>query len=445
MSVTDKRLLDVAHFADLTSWSVLDVVGGRIKSNFPIVPLSRILKRIKDPVNIERDVQYKRITIRQHGRGVVLRDEIKGEEIGTKRQFIAHAGLLIISRIDARNGAFGIVPVELEGAIVTNDFWLFEVQNASPEYLMLVLSSKSFQAQWQSQSSGTTNRQRVTEDRFLATQVILPPEDTQRELCEGYNAKIKLSRELIKLSNEVKVASEDYFLSVLSISSFPQSHINNSVMYTYRYKNLTRWDVWALASGNLASNIYQSVPFAQIIVGKPLYGANEKTIKTKTDVRYIRITDINDDGTLGDDFVSASNVDQKYILKENDFLIARSGNTVGKTFLYTAAVGRAIFAGYLVKYVLNSEKVLPEYLFYYTKCCVFRQWIESNKRIFGQPNINGKEYLSAPIILPPLAIQQKIVVKLKAMSLKSRALSLKAEECLRDARRRFDEVVFNET
>lgn len=101
-----------------------------------------------------------------------------------KRQFTAHAGQLIISRIDARNGAFGVIPNELEGAIVTNDFWLFEVENVLPEYLMLILSSDLFQKYWQTQSSGTTNRQRILEDAFLNSRIALPTTNIQSEIVK---------------------------------------------------------------------------------------------------------------------------------------------------------------------------------------------------------------------------------------------------------------------
>ena len=167
MAATNISLLHIAHFSGPSKWSAQDTVFDNVDNRFPLVPLSKILTRVKEAVEIEDVALYKRITVRLYGQGVLLRDEVLGKEIGTKRQFVAHAGQLIISRIDARNGAFGIVPEELEGAIVTNDFWLFEVHNALSEYLMLVLSSELFQQYWQMQSSGTTNRQRISEDSFL--------------------------------------------------------------------------------------------------------------------------------------------------------------------------------------------------------------------------------------------------------------------------------------
>ena len=180
------------------------------------------------------------------------------------------------------------------------------------------------------------------------------------------------------------------------------------------------------------------------MIGKPLYGANEKAVKIKSDVRYIRITDINEDGTLNDDVVSAKTVEGKYLLKENDFLIARSGNTVGKTFLYKEVFGKCIFAGYLVRYKLNCKKIIPEYLLYYTKSSLFKSWIQNNQRIFGQPNINGQEFLNADIIIPDIAKQQEIVKRINNLrsEISNRNLEIKAITSL--AKKQFEEAVFGE-
>lgn len=442
MEKTNKQLLQITHFSDLLKWSACDAVFDKRASRFPLVPLSKVLMRVKEPIMVEDDKLYKRITVRLYGQGVLQRDEVPGRGIGTKRQFVAHAGQLIISRIDARNGAFGIVPSDLDGAIVTNDFWLFQVQNASPEYLMYVLSSDLFQKYWQTQSSGTTNRQRVSEREFLNSMIALPSPDQQQKLITRLKHYYSSATALEVQAQKMKEKADNYFKSVLSASIIEEKN-SHSLLSLFSYHDLSRWDVW-VKHGYYTSKEYKSVLFGSLTEGKPLYGANEKAIKAKTDVRYIRITDINDDGTLGEDFVSASKVDPKYLLSENDFLIARSGNTVGKTFLYDPKYGKAIFAGYLVKYKINCEKVLPKYLLYYTKSSIFKQWIESNKRIFGQPNINGQEYLSAPIILPPLDVQSLIVDKIQHFYNLSQEYLSQAKEKIASGQFDFEEAVFGE-
>ena len=173
-----------------------------------------------------------------------------------------------------------------------------------------------------------------------------------------------------------------------------------------------------------------------------MYGANVKAIKVESDVRYIRITDINEDGTLNEDIVSAEKVEEKYLLKENDFLIARSGNTVGKTFLYKKENGKAIFAGYLVKYNLNLEKVNPEYLLYFTKSKLFKNWIKSNQRISGQPNINGQEYLLSPIVIPPIDTQNKVANQIKIIKDKIQLLKSKVNLNYKEAIKEFEQAIF---
>ena len=123
--------------------------------------------------------------------------------------------------------------------------------------------------------------------------------------------------------------------------------------------------------------------------------------------RYVRITDINDDGTLNDDLVSSSNLkdDDTYRLKYGDFLFARMGATVGKTYAYRS--GNLIFAGYLIKFSLKTDIVLPEYLFAYTKTNEYLSWVKNNQSGAAQPGINAKKYGSLRVPVPPLDLQNQ--------------------------------------
>ncbi|NJN58741.1 MAG: hypothetical protein HC879_15215 [Leptolyngbyaceae cyanobacterium SL_5_9] len=93
-----------------------------IATAYPMVPLGRLLTRQKEEVFIQELESYARITIRMNGQGITLKDYVLGSQIGTKKQFIARSGQLVLSRIDARNGAFGILPDECDNAIITGNF-----------------------------------------------------------------------------------------------------------------------------------------------------------------------------------------------------------------------------------------------------------------------------------------------------------------------------------
>lgn len=443
------KYLSTAQFATITSWSAVAPII--MPSAFPKsnnIRLSTIIKRVKDTISIEDKTLYKRITIKQYGQGVTQRDTVLGKDIGTKKQFIASGGQLIISGIDARNGSIGIVPNELSGAIVTNDFWLFDVsEKANTQYLLLLLSSELFQLYWQSKSSGTTNRQRINQNDLLALEIPLPNLAIQEKIVAKYNAVIGEAEQYeTKVSNlEEKV--NKIFIEELGIIVKQSKESNCSYNYikTFELSSINRWDVWN-SKEKYTSNKFQEVLLESIIIGKPVYGANEKAVKKESDVRYLRITDINEDGSLNNEIVSAKKVEEKYLLSNNDFLIARSGNTVGKTFLYKVEHGKCLYAGYLIKFVLNTEKVIPEYLLHYTKSAIFKDWITSNQRVFGQPNINGQEYLKAPIILPKDKVtQQKIIDNVLAVKTEIKTCKQKVVSLREYAKKKFEEEVFSET
>lgn len=157
-------------------------------------------------------------------------------------------------------------------------------------------------------------------------------------------------------------------------------------------------------------NIYR---LKYLLNSQMLYGANEAgSFYTNNAVRYIRITDITEDNKLKD---SAENLylsiekAKPYILKDKDVLFARSGATVGKAFMYLNEYGKSAFAGYLIKAECNTQKLLPEYLFYYTQSSLYEYW---KNMIFIQAtiqNIGANKYSNMPIIQMSLDEQNQIV------------------------------------
>ena len=86
--------------------------------NWQNLKLGSFLKRHYDSVQIDDFVKYKRITIKTKGQGIDIRDEVEGVEIGTKNQFKVKTNQFLLSKIDAMNGAFGIVPEQCNGGII---------------------------------------------------------------------------------------------------------------------------------------------------------------------------------------------------------------------------------------------------------------------------------------------------------------------------------------
>lgn len=155
----------------------------------------------------------------------------------------------------------------------------------------------------------------------------------------------------------------------------------------------------------------KKVPLKTLLLENPQYGANEIGIErySYTEPRYIRITDINDFGELENVLgKTASVIEEKYFLNDNDLLLARSGNTVGKSYLHKNVGYDCFFAGYMIRFKLDQAKVLPEYIFAYTQTEFYKKWTKAIQRTTGQPNINAEEYRSLEIPLPDKLTQNKI-------------------------------------
>lgn len=157
---------------------------------WPKVALGDVLRRSNEPAVCRPDVEYDEVTIRLWGKGVISRGKVRGADITTPRR-VVRANQLILSKIDARNGAIGLVPQELDGAIVSNDFPSFEFADCSqldPAFMGWMVRSRHFVDLCKAASEGTTNRVRIKEDRFLAQQIALPPLAEQQAIVSRLDA-----------------------------------------------------------------------------------------------------------------------------------------------------------------------------------------------------------------------------------------------------------------
>lgn len=150
------------------------------------ITIDRFLTKSEDWVPVKPDENYKQITARLWGKGLTLRGEVPGSAIAAARQYCAKAGQFLISRIDARHGAFGIVPEELDGALVSNDFPCFNIDASTvlPHFFEWYSRTPEFIDLCRRASEGSTNRVRMKEAKFLKMTVPLPSLDEQRRIVE---------------------------------------------------------------------------------------------------------------------------------------------------------------------------------------------------------------------------------------------------------------------
>ena len=179
---------------------------------------------------------------------------------------------------------------------------------------------------------------------------------------------------------------------------------------------------------------YPVAKLSELLACPPEYGAGEAG-KERTSIeqpRYIRITDIDDNGELSGGLgATADTVEAKYFLLDGDLLFARSGATVGKCYLHEKSRVKypCLYAGYMIRMRLKPS-VLPKYVFAFTQTSYYREWVASVQRTAGQPNINAQEYCSLQLPVPPLDVQEQIVAELDAAYAAKRAADEKATKLL---------------
>lgn len=153
------------------------------------------------------------------------------------------------------------------------------------------------------------------------------------------------------------------------------------------------------------------------------YGIAAPAVDFDTELpAYLRITDINDDGTLNKlDRKSVNDPNAcKYMLSEGDIVFARTGNSTGRNYFYDPRDGKFAFAGFLVKFSLDASKVNPRFVKYYAQSRAYWDWVASFKTGSTRGNINAKTYAQMPIPLPERSAQNSIVALCDCISDKIR-------------------------
>ena len=145
-----------------------------------------------------------------------------------------------------------------------------------------------------------------------------------------------------------------------------------------------------------------------VVLSSGQYGSNTSaTDYQEGKPRYIRITDINDDGSLNDDIKTAEVIEDKYRLIPGDIIFARTGATVGKTYMHET--GNAIYAGYLIKYQMNESKMKPAFMKAFTHSKTYYNWVANSQKVGAQPNISAAQYDNMPVLVPQIEKQEEFL------------------------------------
>ena len=149
-----------------------------------------------------------------------------------------------------------------------------------------------------------------------------------------------------------------------------------------------------------------------------MYGMNAAATKYDGVTKYIRITDIDEEShKFRSDSITSPDEEaaDQFILHKGDIVFARTGASVGKSYLYNEADGNLAFAGFLIRFSICSKQTNPFFIFLQTQTQKYWKWVKVYSMRSGQPGINAEEYKTFPIHTPSLPEQEKIAAFLTSV------------------------------
>lgn len=410
-----------------------------------LINIGSLLTRRKDAIFLEDDTLYKRVTIRTKNQGLELRDIEKGSQIGTKNQFLIKSGQFLLSKIDARYGAFGIVPMDLDNAIITGNFWAFDVDTSrlNIEWFNLYTSSPHFIEICNQASSGTTNRRYLDEDKFLSHEINLPDVYEQTRMIERY----KVTKEKFN-ALDLEINDQILLLSILNHSilqdavkgKLVQQDSNDKPMFMllkkikadkarlisekklrnekeappiteeevpYELPNGWEWarlgEIVELKNGSIRRGPFGSAIRKDMFVAKA-----ENTYKV-----YEQGNAIRKSIDYGDYYVNEAKFNElrSFEVEAGDIIISCAG-TIGESYLLPDNAPRGIINQALLKLRLNNEVIRNDYFLYLFKSLT---QIELNEAAQGSAmkNLVSIDFLKNNVVfpIPPIEEQKRIVEK----------------------------------
>lgn len=377
-----------------------------MNDGFPMVSLGDVLIEAGERISLNPDELYKQVTVRLWGKGAVLRAEVLGAEIAAAKQVLVRANQFIVSRIDARNGAFALIPEYLDGAVVSGDFPVFAANPSRiiPSYLGWLSKTQGFVDICRNASEGTTNRKRLKEDRFLAAPIPLPSLAEQQRIVMWIE----------ELAGKIGVTQRLRWESVQEASKVMAAAIGGEMDRLHKCG-------WASSRvGDLTS----------LITSGPRNFASKYT---QSGLRFYRAQDLGGDGRIVDENVVHVDMPQgmttRAIVQPGDLLVVITGATIGRSALVQDHHPTGIVSQHVG--LIRPDKLRMESAFLHYSLHG-DGWtggqLDGLKYGQGKPGLNLTNLRNLTLPLPPPKEQRRIVVHLDALQAKVDALKRLQEQ-----------------
>lgn len=446
------RLLKIKPFKLLNNWSVRGAITESVNFSYGYhtLHLGDVLKRVKNIVVIEDEKTYEAIRVKYYNGGVESRGKHIGKDIKSKRQFRVSAGQIVVSKIDARNGAIGIIPKHLNDAIITNNFIVYDVDLAKvlPKFLVLLLTSQTMMKKIADDSSGATRRIYLQEDKFLSEPIALPTLTDQRMLIEAYDEKvedaIRTQDFLTKLSQKARHDIE----SKLKIQ-YQTNKLSKKLLSSIPLAELSRWDVGYYKQHSTLKSDYP-LSLLSDCIDKMMVDEDNQGLRTNAEIvaensLYIGMDAIEKGFgvTNSDLFLNARDVKGDMIRVPKDyFIFGKLRPYLNKFWLNKNEERQYTCSSEFIVFHLN-ETFIKEYFEAVLFGEIVKRQVETITSGARMPRIKEQDLIGTSIPVPSKIVQQEVASIYADYVKEKKRRECLAEEAKRDARNHFDKVLFN--
>jgi type I restriction enzyme S subunit len=444
------KYINLITYQLMHNWSVRYLIESRFSYNnkYELIPIRTFLTKSRERIRIQDGKAYKRVTIKTNNGGVVQRDIEYGEKIGTKQQYEIKAGQFLMSKIDARNGAFGLVPENLEGAIVTNDFPVFDIDSSiiNPEFLVLITSTREFIKFAQSCSSGTTNRQRIDIEMFLNVKIPVPPLPEQNRIVEAYNEKINQAEEFERKTKELEIGIEVYLLNCLGLEKIEIKQFRKGKINLFPFsKSIYRWDIHKDLSSSISSLENANYPIRTLfeVFNFENRSWNNKEFQEEF-FNYVELGAI--DPLLG--ITRSKKLEVKrapsratQLIRKGDLILGTTRPYLKRFAIVSEQFDKSIASsGFQV--ISTSEHYNLDFLLEYLKSDYGVKQFELYMTGALYPAITNRDLKKIQIPIPPISVQNEIVETIKTTKKEIKKLKVEINELKAKAIKDFENEIF---
>jgi type I restriction enzyme, S subunit len=362
---------------------------------WPKVRLGEVLSHRKEFIFIDDLTTYKRARVQLHAQGIVIRDEVPGALIKTKKQQVCQTGEFLVAEIDAKVGGFGIVPPELDGAVVSSHYFLFAINDEKLDrrFLDYFIRTPAFREQVEAQ--GSTNYAAIRPAHVLGYDIPLPPLAEQQRIV----ARIE---ELAAQINEARNLRSQAAEEAEALKTRSAYLIFNRMMDKHPVRSLS--ELVAIRGGGTPSK------------SNPFYWEGAIPWITPKDMKCRNLSD-------SIDHISerATHESPAKLIDPGAILVVVRGMILAHT-VPSAVLRAPATINQDMKALIPRKETLPEYLCEFLWACNSQLLALVAKSTHDTRKFETDKLLSISVPVPPLSEQRRIVAELDALQAQLDAL-----------------------